>query len=339
MGDRPINMAPKKGKDVADQVRHWAAVSGLDAVPMSDLGSDLAFELSEHGALPSAMTVHHKVDDAYVVIQTMVRVPDAERQILIASDPSRFRDLVWNIRLDLARADVEIVVHGADMDPDTWEVRKRLFLEGTDAAMFFDAYSRVISASKCVIWSYKRALDLAPGHDRSPKEVVSADRDQRVLYAAFNTSILLMTSFMEGFTKVMTDTVGAMASGMAEAMGGEDAAEDVRNEVREGVADAEESRRTMICEERREVYAQIAQKRKKIEPLLGDPIFDIGPGIIQRHDFGMPKLTEPLDDEVMVAYAKLLVDEDPTFTEMFKELVEWVNSLPQEDVSGEDPAP
>lgn len=331
-----MNMAPKKGKDVADRVRHWAAVSGLDAVPISDLGSDLAFELSEHGALPSARAVHHKADDAYVVIQTMVRVPDAERQMLMASDPSRLRDLVWKIRLDLARADVEIVVHGAEMDPDTWEVRKRLFLEGTDATMFFDAYSRVISASKCVIWSYKRALDLVPGYDRSPKEVVPADRNQRVLYSTFNTSILLMTSMMNGLSQVMTETMGAMASGMAEAFGEDGSGEKVKDEVKAQMPDLQEKIREMVSEERRETYAQIAKKRKRLEPLMVDPIFDKGPEIIDRYDFGLPKLSEPLDDEAIVAYAKLLMKEDPNFTEMFTELVEWVKVLPQEDVSGDD---
>ena len=331
-------MPPKKGKDIADRVRLWANASGLDAVPTTIAGNDLAFELSEPGALPSAMAVHQRADDAYLIIRTTVKVPIADRQRLIGVDASRFRDLVWNIRLDLAKADVDLIVHGEETDPDTWEVGRRLFLEDAGPAMFFDTFSRVRNASRCVIWSYRRALDMAVGHD-GPKVATSAERDQKVIYAAFNTSILLMTSFMDGFAQIMTDTMGAMASGMAGAMGGEEAAEDVANEVRRNAADEEEKRRAAVCEERREVYAQIVQKRKRIEPLLQDPVFDIGPAIIERRDFGLPKMTEPLDDESMVAYSKLLVDEDPTFTEMFKELVEWVSKLPQEDVSGDDPPP
>lgn len=45
-------------------------------------------------------------------------------------------------------------------------------------------------------------------------------------------------------------------------------------------------------------------------------------------EFGLPMLTEELDDEAVAEYAKLLVQEDKYFTEMFGELLAWMNSLP-----------
>ena len=66
-----------------------------------------------------------------------------------------------------------------------------------------------------------------------------------------------------------------------------------------------------------------------ITPLLADRIFDKGPEIVDVYEFGMSKLTEELDDETIAEYAKLLVQEDKYFTEMFGELSAWMNSLPQ----------
>ena len=63
--------------------------------------------------------------------------------------------------------------------------------------------------------------------------------------------------------------------------------------------------------------------------MLSDRIFDKGPEIVDVYEFGLPKLTEELDDETIAEYAKLLVQEDKYFTEMFGELTAWMNSLPQ----------
>jgi hypothetical protein len=80
---------------------------------------------------------------------------------------------------------------------------------------------------------------------------------------------------------------------------------------------------------RKDVYAQLGQKEKEIEPLLSDSAFDVGPKIIEKYDFKLPKLTEELDDSALAQYAQLLISDDSSFTEMFTELTSWMNTLPK----------
>ena len=63
--------------------------------------------------------------------------------------------------------------------------------------------------------------------------------------------------------------------------------------------------------------------------MLSDSAFDNGSKIIEKYDFDLPKLTEELDDSTLAQYTQLLVSEDSTFSKMFKELVNWMNTLPK----------
>jgi len=84
----------------------------------------------------------------------------------------------------------------------------------------------------------------------------------------------------------------------------------------------------MMSEMRAGIYEQIEQKRQEIEPFLSDPVFDLGPRKIDEYEFGLPKLSEELDDAALAQYVLLLESEDAKFGELFKFLSEWMNSLP-----------
>jgi len=155
------------------------------------------------------------------------------------------------------------------------------------------------------------------------------DRERKIMDLIVNTSIILMSTLMDGLTQMMMDTMGAVASGMAGAIGGEEAGEKVNREFKEKMPEVDEKIRTMISEVRRDVYVQLGQKRKEIEPFLSDPVFDVGPKIIDEYDFKLPKLTEELDDGTLAKYTRLLISEDPSFAAMFKELTRWMNTLPK----------
>jgi hypothetical protein len=71
------------------------------------------------------------------------------------------------------------------------------------------------------------------------------------------------------------------------------------------------------------------QKSQILEQMLSDPTFEVGPKIIEKYDFNLPKLTQELDDEGLSQYSQLLASEDVRFVKMFKELTEWINSLPK----------
>ncbi len=155
------------------------------------------------------------------------------------------------------------------------------------------------------------------------------DREKRIMNAIVNTSVVLMGMLMGGFTELMMNVTSTVASGMAEAVGGEEAGKEVSKEIKQKVPEANEKMKAMMSDMRKDMYTQIEQNIKDIKPFMSNPIFDVGPQKIDEYDFGIPKLTEELDDGTLAQYSYLLVSEDATFAELFKQLTDWLNSLPK----------
>ena len=156
----------------------------------------------------------------------------------------------------------------------------------------------------------------------------SADRDKKILNSVINTSIILMSSMMGGLSETLVNAGRVMATGLAGVVGGKEAGEKVNEEYNQKLPEINEEMRKMISDLRKEVSVQLRQKITEIGPLLSDPNYDIGPNTIEKYDFNLPKLTEELDDNTLAQYIQLLIKEDPDFTQMFKELVSWMNTLP-----------
>ena len=163
--------------------------------------------------------------------------------------------------------------------------------------------------------------------DTAPQTM--GEQGDKIINSMVNTSVLLASIMMGAFTQVFVKATDAMASGMAEAFGGKEAGDHVNQEIHRKLPEIDEKMKAMISEMQKDVYSQIRQKKQEIEPLLSDPIFEAGPKIVEKYDFKLPKLTKELDDNTLAQYAQLLLSEDKQFTEMFKELTEWINSLPK----------
>jgi hypothetical protein len=155
------------------------------------------------------------------------------------------------------------------------------------------------------------------------------NRESKIMNTIINTSTILMATLMDGFAEIVTEAAGTMASGMAEMVGGKKAKQETEKELKQKLPQVSEKMQAMISDMRKDLYDQMKQKRKEIEPLLADPIFDLGPDTIEKYDFGIPKLTQELDDNTLTQYAYLLVSEDATFGELFGSLGDWMNSLPK----------
>ena len=160
------------------------------------------------------------------------------------------------------------------------------------------------------------------------KENVTVLED-KIIYAMANTSVILMSTMIGAFTQVIGSTMGAMASGMAEAMGGKEASDQVDQEIKKGLPEIDEKMKTGISDLKKEIYAQMLQKRKELDQMLSNPVFEVGPKIIDKYNFNLPKLTQELNDDDLTQYSQMIVNENADFTKMFKELIEWLNSLPK----------
>ena len=151
----------------------------------------------------------------------------------------------------------------------------------------------------------------------------------KIIYAMANTSVILMSLLMGVFTQVIGSTMGTMASGMAEVFGGKEASDKVDQEIKKGIPEIDAKMKNGISDLRKEIYAQMNQKRQDLSQVLSNPAFEVGPKIIEKYDFNLPKLTQELDDKTITQYSQLLISEDERFAKMFKELTEWINSLPK----------
>lgn len=153
--------------------------------------------------------------------------------------------------------------------------------------------------------------------------------EDKIIYAMANTSVILMSMMMGAFTQIIGPTMGAMASGMAEALGGKEASDKVDKEFKKEEPELEAKMKAAISDIRKDIYSQMKQKKQELEQMLSNPMFEVGPKIIEKYDFNLPKLTQELDDNTLSKYSQLLVNEDECFGKMFKELTEWINSLPK----------
>lgn len=161
------------------------------------------------------------------------------------------------------------------------------------------------------------------------KTKISSDRDKKIMNSIANVSILMVSIMMGAFSELMVNMTGEVASGMASVLSGEDAGTKVKEEIEQKIPEVDEKMKAMISDIRKDIYAQFGQKRQELEPLLSDSAFDVGPQIIEKYDFNLPKLTEELDDASLAKYTKLMVNEDHKFEEMYKGLTEWMNTLPK----------
>lgn len=151
------------------------------------------------------------------------------------------------------------------------------------------------------------------------------EREKKILNCMINSSIILMSSLMGAFSEIMVNATSTFASGFAEALDDEE----VKKKAQEEFSDADKKVMKLISDTRQDIYRQFEQKKKEIKPLIADPVFDEGPHIVENYDFGLPKLTEELDDLSLAAYTQLIASDDKRFDDMFKQLMGWMNSLPK----------
>jgi hypothetical protein len=134
-----------------------------------------------------------------------------------------------------------------------------------------------------------------------------AERADKIMNSMANTSVLLMSTLMGSFTQVMVNTTAAMASGISDALSGKEAGDQLKEEIEQKLPEVDEKMRAMISDIRKDIYSQMDQKKKEIESLLSGPLAEVGPKIIEKYDFKLPKLTQKLDDNTLSKYGQLLL--------------------------------
>lgn len=159
-------------------------------------------------------------------------------------------------------------------------------------------------------------------HPKSNQE----DRETKILNLLCNTSLVLMTMLTEAVSQVFTSITKEMVTALSTGMG---SSQDVSASLNDLEKNIPEKLRAELMTMKNDLQKQLNEKKQELSGLLSDPRFDEGIAIAERASVSLPKLTQDLDERALFGYLTLLQAEDPPVSAMFKDLFEWMNSLPK----------
>jgi hypothetical protein len=152
------------------------------------------------------------------------------------------------------------------------------------------------------------------------------DRETKILNLLCNISLLLMMLITEAFSEIFTNISKEMITAITTSLG---SAEDSTKNIEDLQKKLPTHLRDELMTMKNDLIKQLTEKRKELGSLLEDPRFDIGITIVERTPLPLPQLTQDLDERFFLSYLVLLQTNDPRFSTMFQELLEWMKTIPQ----------
>jgi hypothetical protein len=163
-------------------------------------------------------------------------------------------------------------------------------------------------------------------------------RDEKLENLIVNHAMIFMGMFEEGFSIIVEEITDMLAKGGA-TMAEEPAGNSSRSEGSPAMGVSKKVQEELPPEVRthigyvfsgirEEIAAQWQNDAGVFKRYVASPSFDKGIEIVEKYDFGRPKLTAQLTDEMLASYIFLLQSGDKEIGKMFKELSEWQGSLP-----------
>ncbi len=167
-----------------------------------------------------------------------------------------------------------------------------------------------------------------PVQTSNPAKNQQDDRETKILNLLCNTSLVLMTMLTEAVSQVFTTLTKEMVNALSTSMGAPQEASTHLDNLEKNVP---EKLKTELMTMKKDLQKQFNEKKQELSGLLSDPCFDKGIAIAEHVSVPLPKLTQDLDERSLFAYLALLQTDDPTVSAMFKDLFEWMNTLPKFD--------
>lgn len=156
------------------------------------------------------------------------------------------------------------------------------------------------------------------------KKRAGATREEKLKNLMTNHSMVFVGMFDEAFSDIAESMTAAMERGGAGTAGG-----------RGGAAPKIKSQIALAFSEiREEMDLRWPQNDAVFKRYVSGPAFDEGIRIVESYDFGRPKLTEKLSDEVLASYIFLAKGGDKKLGSMLKELSEWQARVPNPPWAG-----
>ena len=162
----------------------------------------------------------------------------------------------------------------------------------------------------------------------------TSTREEKLENLIVNHSMIFMGMFEEAFAEIaekMTEVLAAGASAMSEALTGTQtqAGSEVDKKLKTMAPEVRASVGSAFSKMRQDMAAQMPKDPDALRKFVSGPEFDKGIEIVDKHDFGLPKITEKLTDETLASYVLFVKGGNAEITKMFKELAEWQEGLPR----------
>jgi hypothetical protein len=162
-----------------------------------------------------------------------------------------------------------------------------------------------------------------------PAEQNTQARETKILNVICNTSLLLMSAVTEAFSEMFTKLSKEMITAITTSLdNSEDATKDIHKKTGSVQKELPQQIRDQMLAMKTDITTQLQEKKETFGTLLTDPRFDDGITIVEHYKFDLPALTQDLDERSLLGYIALLQANDPRFTAMFQELLEWMKNLP-----------
>lgn len=149
-----------------------------------------------------------------------------------------------------------------------------------------------------------------------------SNREEKLENLMVNRSLILMGMFEETFSAIAERLGAGRAEGGPSPPDAKMADDRIPSAIRSEIE-------SLFSSLREEVSSGWPKNERLFREYVSSPRFDEGIAIVERCDFGRPRLTERLSDEVLASYVFLLQSGDKSLTAMFKELAEWESGLPR----------
>ena len=163
-----------------------------------------------------------------------------------------------------------------------------------------------------------------------PAEQNTQVRETKILNVICNFSLLLMSAVTEAFSEKFTTLSKEMITALTTRFDNlEDAAKDIHKKTDRLQKEIPQQIREQLLAMKTDITVQLQEKKEKLGTILADPRFDDGITIVEHYKFSLSTLTQDLDERSLLGYIALLQANDPRFTTMLQELLEWMKNLPQ----------
>jgi hypothetical protein len=176
------------------------------------------------------------------------------------------------------------------------------------------------------------------------KRRANPTKDEKLENLIMNHSMIFMGMFEEAFANIadkMTEVLAKGGAAIAEALGAgtpsgsEEPGAAAGKKLKDGLAPEVRTQIGHVLSGiREEMASQWPKNASVVKQYVSSPAFDKGIEIVERYDFGRPRLTEKLSDEVLASYVFLVQSGDTEIGRMFKELAEWQAGLPKPPWAG-----